>query len=160
LGSIWIEQIFQEAIMITVRQILKAKGNQVVSVAPATTVKDALKVMLDKEIGAVLVMEGEKIRGIFSERDYARRTTREGCVDLFPVEKVMTCVLTYTGLDQSVEDCMGMMTDKHIRHLPVVDEGKLVGLISIGDIVKALIADKDGKIKEMENYIEGRGYGR
>jgi CBS domain-containing protein len=146
--------------MISVRQILKNKGNQVFSVLPATTVQDALKVMSDKEIGAVLVMDGEKIKGIFSERDYARRTTLEGCVDLFPVEKLMTHALIYAGMDQSVDECMGMMTDKHIRHLPVMDNGRLVGLISIGDIVKALITDQEGKIKNMEDYIEGRGYGR
>lgn len=146
--------------MIIVRQILKNKGNQVYSVTPSTTVQDALKLMSDKEIGAVLVMDGQKIKGIFSERDYARRTTLEGCVDLYPVEKLMTRALIYAGLDQSVEECMGMMTDKHIRHLPVVEEGKLAGLISIGDIVKALITDQEGKIKNMEDYIEGRGYGR
>ena len=146
--------------MITVRQILKNKGKQVHSVTPSATVQDALKVMSDKEIGAVLVMEGEKIRGIFSERDYARRTTLEGCVDLYPVDKLMTRALIYAGMDKSVEECMGMMTDKHIRHLPVMEDGKLAGLISIGDIVKALITDQEGKIKDMEDYIEGRGYGR
>jgi len=143
-----------------VRQILKGKGSEVYSVPPTSTVQNALELMADKEIGAVLVMEGDKIKGIFSERDYARRGILMGCTADSLVEKLMTCALVYIDADQTLEDCMAMMTDKHIRHLPVVEQGKLMGIISIGDVVKAMISDQERKIKNMEDYIEGRGYTR
>ena len=146
--------------MQTVRQILKGKGSEVYFVPPTSTVQNALELMADKEIGAVLVMEADKIKGIFSERDYARRGILMGCSADSPVEKLMTCALVYIGADQTLEDCMAMMTDKHIRHLPVVEQGKLMGIISIGDVVKAMISDQERKIKKMEDYIEGRGYTR
>ena len=146
--------------MQTVRQILKGKGSEVYFVPPTSTVQNALELMADKEIGAVLVMEADKIKGIFSERDYARRGILMGCSADSPVEKLMTCALVYIGADQTLEDCMAMMTDKHIRHLPVVEQGKLMGIISIGDVVKAMISDQERKIKNMEDYIEGRGYTR
>jgi CBS domain-containing protein len=139
---------------------LKGKGSEVYSVPPSSTVQKALELMADKEIGAVLVMEADKIKGIFSERDYARRGILMGCSADSPVEKLMTCALVYIGADQTLEDCMAMMTDKHIRHLPVVEQGKLMGIISIGDVVKAMISDQERKIKNMEDYIEGRGYTR
>ena len=141
--------------MITVRQILKSKGKQVHSVTPSATVQDALKVMSDKDIGAVLVMEGEKIKGIFSERDYARRTTLEGCVDLYPVDKLMTRALIYAGMDQSVEECMELMNAKGIRHLPVYENGDLLGLISIRDVLREVIAEQKTMISHLENYISG-----
>ena len=143
-----------------VSQILKIKGSDVYSVTPKATVKEALELMAEKEVGAVLVLEGDKIKGIFSERDYASRGVLRGCSVDSSVEKLMTCALVFIGSDQTVEECMSLMTDKHIRHLPVIDGGKLVGLISIGDVVKALLREQEGKIKNMEDYIEGRGYTR
>jgi CBS domain-containing protein len=145
--------------MVIVRQILKAKeNNQVFSVTPETSILDVLRLMADKEIGAVLVMEGIKVVGIFSERDYARRGVLKGRTVESPVSESMTRIVYYVGPDQTTEECMAQMTDKRIRHLPVVEEGKVIGVISIGDVVKAIIADQKDQIKGMENYILGRGY--
>ncbi len=144
--------------MITVHQILKTKGNDVYSISPDATVEAALRLMADKEVGALMVMDGEKIKGIFSERDYARRGYLIGCSELGKVSQLMTKNLVYVGMDDTVEDCMTKMTDKRIRHLPVVKDGKLAGLISIGDIVKTIITEQQNMIRDMEDYIQGRGY--
>jgi CBS domain-containing protein len=145
--------------MVIVRQILKSKGgSQVFSVTPDTSILDVLKLMAEKEIGAVLVMEGIKVVGIFSERDYARRGVLKGRTVESPVAESMTKIVYYVGPDQTMEECMGQMTDKRIRHLPVVEAGKVIGVISIGDVVKAIIADQKNQITGMENYILGRDY--
>lgn len=140
----------------TVQSILRQKGSQVWSVAPTASVREALELMAERKIGAVLVMDAGALVGIFSERDYARRgilmnrgpETSIGDMMTFPVY----CV---TPL-QTIEECMGLMTDKHIRHLPVVDGETILGVISIGDVVKEVIADQEHLIKGLENYILGK----
>jgi CBS domain-containing protein len=117
--------------------------------------------MAEKDIGALLVMEGEKLHGIVSERDFVRSIAEsERCLIEAAVSKYMTRVVITVTPEQSIDDCMKTMTDHHIRHLPVVESEKVVGVISIGDIVKADIMDKMAKINTLENYIEGRGFGQ
>ena len=142
--------------MATVESILKNKGNAVYSVKPEATILDALKVMTEKQVGAVLVMDGDTVKGIFSERDYARRGTLLGNPVTTPVKDVMTSKVYYVSPEQSAETCMAQMSDKRIRHLPVVKDGKVVGVISIGDVVKTLLQDKDALIKGLENYMLGQ----
>jgi CBS domain-containing protein len=142
--------------MITVRDILQVKGNQIWSVSRDSTVFDALQLMAEKNVGALLVLDGEKIAGIFSERDYARKVILKGKASKeTAVEEIMTVAVTTLRPEQSVEECMTLMTDKRIRHLPVLDEGKLVGMISIGDVVKAILSDKEFIIEQLESYITG-----
>ena len=145
--------------MTTVKHILMEKGHVVWSVSPHAAVKDALHLLAEKKIGAVLVVEESKILGIFSERDYVRLVANAGALaqDTL-VHEVMTHPIYFVTPDQKLEDCMSLMTAKHIRHLPVMESGKLVGLISIGDVVKWLIEDKVTTIKGLENYILGRGF--
>jgi CBS domain-containing protein len=144
--------------MTTVRQVLKEKGNFVYSVGPNATILDALKLMDDNKVGAVLIMDGEKVKGIFSERDYARRGILKGISHDSQVAKVMTTTVFYVGPDQTMEECSAQMTDKHIRHLPVVENGIVIGVISIGDVVKSIISDQQSLIHGLENYIMGTGY--
>lgn len=140
--------------MLTVKQLLDQKGYQVWSIAPDDTVFDALKLMAEKNIGALVVIEDGKMVGILSERDYARKVILEGKSSMnTPVETIMTDKVLYVGPKQSLEDCMAIMTDKHIRHLPVYEEQQLLGLISIGDVVKAVISQKEYVIEQLENYI-------
>ena len=142
--------------MITVRDILQQKGNQIWSVSPDATVFDALESMAEKNVGALLVLDGEKIAGVFSERDYARKVILKGKASKkTSVEEIMSSEVTTVGPGQSVEECMALMTDKRIRHLPVLEGEKLVGMISIGDVVKAIISDREFIIKQLENYITG-----
>ena len=146
--------------MITVKDIIKKKGSEVYSISPDATVEQALRLMAEKEVGALMVMDGEKMKGIFSERDYARRGFLIGCSELGKVSQLMTKTLVYIGLEDTVEDCMNKMTDKHIRHLPIIKDGKLAGMISIGDIVKAIITDQKNMIQNLEDYMQGSGYAR
>ncbi len=142
--------------MATVKSILENKGHAVYSVKPEATILDALKLMTEKQIGAVMVMDGDTVKGIFSERDYARRGTLLGNPVTTPVKDVMTSKVYYVSPEQSAETCMAQMSDKRIRHLPVVKDGKVVGVISIGDVVKVLLKDKDALIKGLENYMLGQ----
>ena len=139
-----------------VSQILKAKGHDVLTVPPESTVYDALKLMADKNVGALMVLEADNVVGIFSERDYARKVILEGksSKDL-PVKDIMSSHVLYVRPEQSVEDCMALMTDKRIRHLPVIENKKLIGVISIGDVVKSIISEQEFMIKQLENYITG-----
>jgi CBS domain-containing protein len=140
--------------MRTVRDLLEQKGRNVWSVAPDTTVYDALRVMAEKEIGAVLVLEGEQLVGVLSERDYARQVILKGKTSKeTTVREIMTSRVVYVRPDQTVEACMALMTDKHVRHLPVMDGGRLVGMLSIGDVVKAVISESQFLIEQLENYI-------
>jgi len=142
--------------MISVSDILKEKGRQVWSVTPETTVFDALRLMADKNIGALVVLKGNVVAGIFSERDYARKVILKGQASkTLAVGEIMTSEVVTVRPDLRVAACMAKMSDKHIRHLPVVEAGQLVGLISIGDVVKAIISDKEFTIKQLENYISG-----
>jgi CBS domain-containing protein len=125
-------------------------------VAPATSVFDAIKLMADKNIGALLVLEGDKIVGIITERDYARKVivTGRSSKDT-AVREIMTSQVMYVRPNQSNEECMALMTDNRVRHLPVMDSGKLVGLISIGDLVKDIISEQKFIIEQLEHYITG-----
>jgi CBS domain-containing protein len=143
--------------MKTVAQILKSKSDgSVHHVAPATSVFDAIKLMADKNIGALLVLEGDKIVGIITERDYARKVivTGRSSKDT-AVREIMTSQVMYVRPNQSNEECMALMTDNRVRHLPVMDSGKLVGLISIGDLVKDIISEQKFIIEQLEHYITG-----
>jgi CBS domain-containing protein len=142
--------------MKTVRDILEVKGRIVWSVDPGSTVFDALSLMAEKEIGALVVLDEARVAGIISERDYARKVILHGRASPTTlVEEIMTSHVAYTHLDQSIEECMAIMTDKRIRHLPVLQDGKLIGIISIGDLVKAIIADQKFMIEQLERYITG-----
>jgi CBS domain-containing protein len=143
--------------MKTVTQLLRTKGNEVLSVSPETSVFDALKVMAEKNVGALLVVEQERLVGVFSERDYARKVILKGKASKeIPVREIMTSHVLYVRPEQTIEDCMALMTDKHVRHLPVLEGEKLVGVISIGDVVKAIIAEQEFIIEQLQNYITGR----
>jgi CBS domain-containing protein len=147
--------------MATVQDLLKVKGNQVWSVSPGTTVLDALKFLAEKDVGALLVMEADQIVGIISERDFVRVIAETGqCLLYTSVQDYMTKEVFSIGPGQSIEDCMQLMTQKRIRHLPVVENQSVLGLISIGDVVKDVISTKESTIHILENYIEGRGYGQ
>jgi CBS domain-containing protein len=142
--------------MITVKDILRSKGHDVLSVTPDATVYDALKIMADKNVGALVVLDGEAVAGIMSERDYARKVILHGKSSReMRVREIMTPRVYYVRAEQNLQDCMAQMTDKHVRHLPVLDEERLVGIISIGDVVKAIIADQEDTIKLLESYITG-----
>lgn len=142
--------------METVRHLLQVKGNQVWSIAPDASVYEALERLAERDIGALLVMEGDRLAGIFSERDYARKIVLHGKSSAdTPVKDVMTPEVVCVGPDHRIENCMALMTQKHIRHLPVLDDDKVVGLISIGDVVKEVIAEQEFVIEQLENYITG-----
>jgi CBS domain-containing protein len=142
--------------MKTVNQLLHTKGREVWSVTPGTSVFDALKVMADKNIGALLVMEENQLAGIFSERDYARKVILKGKSSKeMTVQEIMTERVDCVSPSQTVRECMTLMTEKHHRHLPVVDEERVVGMISIGDVVKAIISDQEFTIEQLESYITG-----
>jgi CBS domain-containing protein len=143
--------------MKTVAQLLRTKGQQVLSVSPDMPVFEALGVMADKNVGALLVVEGERLVGIFSERDYARKVILKGKSSKdTPVQEIMSSHVLYVRPEQTIEDCMALMTDKRVRHLPVMEEGRVVGVISIGDVVKAIIAEQEFIIEQLQNYITGR----
>jgi CBS domain-containing protein len=142
--------------MMTVRQILQTKGNDRWSVDPDIIVFDALKLMAEKNVGAVLVLRAERLVGIFSERDYARRMILKGKHSKETlVREVMTENPICVNPAHTIEECMNLMTTNHIRHLPVLDEDELLGVISIGDVVKGIILEQQGTISDLENYITG-----
>ena len=147
--------------MSTVNDLLRQKGSQVWSVTPETTVMEALQVLAQKDVGALMVLEGNEIAGIISERDFARFIAQTGkCLIDSPVREHMTKGVITVSPEMTIEECMSLMTEKHIRHLPVVKDGKLVGLVSIGDVVKEVISTHQATIHHLENYIEGADYGR
>ena len=142
--------------MTIVRQILANKGNQVWSVDPNDLVIDALRLMADKRIGALMVMANDRVIGIFSERDYARKVILEGKSSATTrVGEIMTRDVISVNPDHTVEDCMTIMTENRVRHLPVYDDDKVIGVISIGDVVKTVIQDKQFMIEQLEQYITG-----
>ena len=140
--------------MFIVRQILDNKGSDVWSVGPHDSIYAALELMAEKNIGAVLVMDGERLVGIFSERDYARKIILHGKASRdTPVSEAMTTRVFAVRPDQPVGGCMALMTEKRIRHLPVMRDNRVVGVISIGDVVKALIMQQENTIQHLEEYI-------
>ena len=142
--------------MITVEQILRHKGRAFWSVAPNAMVIDALKLMAEKDVGALMVLEAGRLAGIISERDFARKVILKAKSPLqTPVREIMTQVVVTVRPGNTVEECMALMTEKRVRHLPVLVEDRVVGVISIGDVVKASIDAKDFMIKQLENYITG-----
>jgi len=143
--------------MHTVKDMLKEKGSEVWTISPEAKVIDALKLMSDKKIGALAVMYKNQVAGILSERDYARKVILKGKSSLdTPVKEIMTCQVYCVGLETPAEECMALMTKKRIRHLPVIEKGKLVGLVSIGDVVKSIISEHKITIDNLQNYILGK----
>jgi len=142
--------------MSTIKQILDTKGYAVWSIHPQETVFAAIQQMAEHEVGALVVLEGDAVVGIISERDYARKVTLKGRSDReTAVRDIMTPDVIYIRLDQSIEECMSIVTERRIRHLPVLDNGQLVGIISIGDLVKTIIAEQQFIIAQLEHYISG-----
>ncbi len=139
-----------------VRELLRIKGQETWSVSPDTPVYDALKLMAEKNVGALLVLDGDKLAGILSERDYARKVILKGKASKnTPAREIMSENVVCVTPKQSVAECMALMTDKHIRHLPVIEDDKLVGVISIGDVVKAVISEQKFVIEQLQHYIAG-----
>ena len=140
----------------TVRDILRLKGGQVFSVNADASVFAALEMMAKENVGALLVMENEKLIGVISERDYARKVILKGRSSLqLSVREIMTDMVCFARPEQTVEECMAVVTESRLRHLPVFDNDELVGVVSIGDLVKASIAEKEFIIGQLENYIKG-----
>ena len=139
-----------------VAQVLESKGATVHTVPPDATITAVLDIMTRSNIGSVVVALGDRLMGVFSERDYVRKVKPHGDVRAeTPVEKLMTSNVLTVSPTQTVEDCMSLMTDNRVRHLPVVDGGRLVGIISIGDVVKAVIAEQEHTIRRLSSYISG-----
>ncbi len=144
--------------MLTVRELLAKKGSQVWSVSPDATVYAALRLMAERNVGAVLVLSGQRLAGILSERDYARQVILKGKASRdTPVHEIMTTRLVTVSPERTIEDCMALMTDKRIRHLPVTSGETLLGVLSIGDVVKAVISEKEFLIEQLEGYITSSG---
>jgi len=137
-----------------VRQLLEGKGRAIFSVEPETAVLEAIRAMAAHHVGALLVMQGAKLAGIVSERDYARKVILMGRSSAdTPVRDIMSSPVITVSLDDTVQRCMQLMTDKRVRHLPVVEGDKVIGMISIGDLVKAVIAEQQQQIEQLESYI-------
>ena len=142
--------------MKTVSQLLEGKGAHIWSANSQMTVYEALELMAEKNVGALIVLEGKKLVGIFSERDYARKVILKGKSPMDTlVGEIMSRKVTCVRRDQSVEDCMALMTNKRVRHLPVLQNNRVVGVISIGDVVKDVISEQEFIIEQLENYIAG-----
>ncbi len=145
--------------MITVKEILQEKGAEIVTVEESQTVLDALRKMAEANIGAIIVLDSAtNLAGIFSERDYARKVVDSGSVPLdAPVREYMTSMVCYVRPEDSVDECMALVTEKRCRHLPVMDGNKLAGIVSIGDLVKSSISEKEFLIKQLTRYIQSVG---
>lgn len=139
-----------------VRGILEGKGSEVWSVGPEDTVFDALRVMAERSVGALVVVDQDRVVGLFSERDYARKGILEGRASKeTPVRAIMTERVVYVTPTHTPEECLALMTDKRIRHLPVLEDERLVGVVSIGDLVKEIISDQRFTITQLERYVSG-----
>lgn len=142
--------------MKTVADILQTKGSEVWTITPETIVFDALKTMADRNVGALVVMDGAKVTGILSERDYARKVILHGRSSReLETREIMSTNVYFVSPEENIEDCMALFTNKRVRHLPVIQTDELIGIISIGDVVKAVIAEHEYTIKHLENYITG-----
>ena len=143
--------------MKTVAELLRAKPARVVKVRPEQSVLEAIKVLAQEDVGAAIVMTGDRLAGILSERDYTRKVILKGrASDSTRVEEIMTPNVVVVAPRTRTRECMALMTEKNIRHLPVVDEGRVIGMISIRDIVSDIIADQDFTIEQLEHYISGQ----
>ena len=144
--------------MKTVKELLRGKGYQVWSIGPDATVYEALTLMAEKDVGALLVLDSAgHLVGVLSERDYARKIVLKGKTSReTPVREIMTEKVVWVRPDQTIEECMALMTNKRIRHLPVLEGGRLLGVISIGDVVKDIISEQEFMIEQLENYITGK----
>jgi CBS domain-containing protein len=139
-----------------VKHLLDSKGHDVISVAPDLSVFDAIKLMADKLVGSLIVMDGEQLRGIVTERDYARKVIIKGrSSESTRVSEIMSTDVLTTSSSQTVNQCMELMTERRIRHLPVMEDNRVIGMISIGDLVQAIIADQQEAIQQLESYISG-----
>ena len=142
--------------MYTVRHLLQEKGNKVWTINPKATVYEVLELMANHNIGAVVVATGDKVLGMFTERDYSRKVVLKGRASkTTAVGELMTTEVLYISPDDTIENCMALMTEHRLRHLPVMENGKLGGIISIGDVVKSIISDREFMIRELERYITG-----
>ena len=142
--------------MKTLRQLIAGKHKPIATVDPDSTVLHALEIMAENDVGALLVLDGGRLAGVFSERDYARKVILRGRNSRDTViRELMTSNLITITPEQTITDCMSIMTDRHIRHLPVMDGGKVVGLVSIGDVVKSIISDQEATIQQLAGYISG-----
>jgi CBS domain-containing protein len=140
--------------MISVRQLLDRKGREVFSIDPGAAVLDAVRMMADRHVGALLVMQGDNLTGIISERDYARKVILLGRSSAdTPVRDIMSAPVLTVQPETTVEKCMQIMTEQRVRHLPVAEGGRIVGMVSIGDLVKAVIAEQQQQIEQLESYI-------
>jgi CBS domain-containing protein len=139
-----------------VKELLKGKGRELWSIGPDDSVYNGIAMMADKNVGALLVMEDARLVGVISERDYSRKVILEGRASKETrVSEIMATEVVYVEPDETVEECMALMTDKHIRYLPVMDGEELLGIVSIGDLVKAVIAEQQFVIEQLEHYISG-----
>jgi CBS domain-containing protein len=144
--------------MAIVSKLLEKKGKELISVSPDTVVRDAIAKMAEKSAGTALVMDGNKLVGIFSERDFIRKIyLKDQCGKGIKVREIMSTKLTTVKADTTLERCMEMMTEQRIRHLPVLDGDRVVGVVSIGDIVKYMVNEKEFEIKNLQSYIAGPG---
>jgi len=142
--------------MTRVKDILEVKGRDIWFIAPDASVYDAMKHMADKGVGALLVMEAGKLVGLISERDYARKIILKGRSSrTTQVREIMTAEVLVAHLEQNIEECMALMTEKRVRHLPVMEQDRLIGVISIGDLVKSIISEQKFMIEQLERYIKG-----
>jgi CBS domain-containing protein len=140
-----------------VRDILQVKGTEVYTIPPDATVYEALQKMAEKNVGALLVVKDNDVAGVISERDYARKVVLKGKFSKdVPVSDIMATHIVRVNPNQDIESCMELMSDKHVRHLPVIQNERIIGIISIGDIVKAIIEHKEEIITQLENYIKGK----
>lgn len=140
--------------MATVRQVLEQKGDTVWTIGPEASVYDAVALMAEKEIGALAVVQDDRLIGLITERDYARKVILRGRASKdTPVRDIMTTRVIYARPEQTVEECMAVITDQRVRHLPVLENGRLIGLVSIGDMVKAIIAEQQFIIDQLVHYI-------
>ncbi len=142
--------------MQTIKQLLDKKNGEIQTIDKNSSVYDAIKAMSDHHIGSLLVMEDDQLIGIITERDYSRNVILKGkSSKSTPVKDIMVSKVLCAKPHQSIQECMALMTDKHVRHLPIIDDGKVIGIISIGDLVKAIISEQKFMIEQLEHYISG-----
>jgi CBS domain-containing protein len=139
-----------------VKHLLDAKGRHIISISPDASVLEAIKIMADKNVGSLVVMEDDKLAGIVTERDYARKVIVKGrSSESTHVAEIMTTNVVTTSSAETVDRCMALMTEMRIRHLPVLEDNRVIAMISIGDLVQAIIADQKEEIEQLEHYISG-----